>query len=248
MVLDMKIVKRFKCFSVISSCILTVLFASHNASAMGDKFAMGVNLDVRGLGVEGRTPIMPQLFGRLGANYFGYKHDFNDGEIDLKAKLRLISVPLMLDYHPFADSGFRLSAGATYNGNELKAKGRPMKSVVLFGRTYQPSQIGQVSTRLKLGNNIAGVLSVGYDSSLITDSSFSFACEFGVVFSGKPKLSVNTSAAESLINSSGATQQQKNVAMQVMRDVKKDAQKSLDKASKYLRYYPVISVGFKYNF
>ena len=244
----MKIIERINYFGLVFGCVLTVLFVSQSARATGRDFAIGANIDTRGVGIEGRAPIIPQLFGRLGVNYFGHKHDFNDGTIDLKGELKLMSVPLMLDYHPFADSGFRLSAGVAYNGNELKAKGRATSNVVLFGRTYTPSQIGQVSARLKLGNNLAGVLSVGYDSSLMTDSGFSFACEFGVVFSGKPKLTVNTPTAKSLIDSAGATAQQKDIAMQIIRDVKRDAQASLDKASKYLRYYPVMSVGFKYSF
>lgn len=242
-------IKKVKHVGLVSSCALAILFACNNsADAAVSQFALGANVGTPGLGVEARTPINQQIFGRIGVNYLDYKHDFDDGQIKLKGELRLITVPLMLDYHPIQDSGFRVSAGVAYNGNMVKAKGRASKNVTLYGRTYTADQIGQVSSKLKLGNNVAGVVSLGYDSSLMDNSPLSFACEFGVMVAGKPKLKINTSAAEAIINSSGATKQQKDIAMQAIADVKRDAQKSLDKVDKYLRYYPIVSLGFKYSF
>ena len=58
------------------------------------------------------------MYGRFGVNYLHYNHSLNDGALNYKGKLTLLTVPLMLDYHPFDNSGFRVSAGIAYNGNK----------------------------------------------------------------------------------------------------------------------------------
>src|SRR6185503_21268117 len=97
-------------------------------------------------------------FARLGANYFTYNKNYNSGSIQYKAKLTLLTAPLMLDYHPIENSGFRLSAGIAYNGNKIKATARPISNVTLNGRVYRPQQIGSVTADLKLGSNIGGIV------------------------------------------------------------------------------------------
>lgn len=221
-----------KTVSIIGFCAL--LATSAYARNDDSKIALGAKIGTTGFGIEGRSPITENLYGRLGANYFHYNHKVGDSKLDYKGKLTLFSVPLMLDYHPFENSGFRLSLGVGYNGNKVTASATPNKSITLYGNTYTPQELGKVTSKLTLGSKIAPVLSIGYDSSFISDSAFSFNAELGAMYSGNPKIKVS---------STGLTANNK----QQIDDLNRDANKELKKVKNYLKFYPIISIGFKYN-
>ncbi len=70
-----------------------------SSSALADNafVVVGLNLSTTGIGVEARTPIAENIYGRIGANYFKYSHSLSDGEINLKGDLTLLSAPIMVD-------------------------------------------------------------------------------------------------------------------------------------------------------
>jgi hypothetical protein len=214
---------------------LAAALLSTSAYASFDKVAAGVNIGTQGLGIEARTPIIENLYGRLGVNYASFKGKANNGVVDLKSKLHLLTAPVMFDYHPVDGSGFRLSAGLAYNGSYLEGKAAPTSNVTIDGRTYTPAQMGSIKAKLTLGNKIAPILSIGYDSSLVSDSNWSFNAEFGAMYSGKVKMKVTASG---LLGSDA----------QMISDLNRDANKGLDKAQKYLKWYPILSIGLKYKF
>lgn len=77
-------------------------------------------------------------------------------------------------------------------------------------------------------------MSIGYDSSFISDSSFSFNAELGAMYSGNPKIKVSATGL-----AANQTQQ--------ISDLNRDANKELKKVKNYLRFFPVVAIGFKYN-
>jgi hypothetical protein len=225
--LIMRTINKISTVLALSTAICSTAYAENAFIAVGPR------VSTQGLGLEARAPIAEGFFGRINGNYFQYTHSFNDGEIDLKGKLTLMSVPVMLDWHPFEGSGFRLSVGAAYNGNKLKATGKPANNVTLDNVRYSPTEIGSVTTELKIGTTIAAVASIGYDSSFISNSPLSFNCEAGVMYAGKPKLTVSSTGI-------GGPQ---------MKDsVQKDASKGLKDIEKYLKFFPIVSIGIKYAF
>lgn len=202
-----------------------------NAYAETGTVAIGPRIGTQGIGAEVIVPVTDNIFARVNGNYFTYKRSLTKGEIDLKAKLTLMSAPLMIDWHPIDDSGFRVSVGVAYNGNELKATGAPSKNVTINGNIYTPGQIGTVNAKLKLGNKVAAIASIGYEGAFVDNGPFSFNCELGAMYTGKPKL---TYSANGL---GGKT---------MLDDIRKDIDKSFDKVEKYMKIYPIISLGFKY--
>jgi len=216
----------------ISALLSTTAYAGNSDSMV----ALGAKIGTAGAGIEGRAPITDNLYGRFGVNYLHYNHSLNDGALNYKGKLTLLTVPLMLDYHPFDNSGFRVSAGVAYNGNKITATAKPNKAVTLYGKNYNPEDLGTVKSKLTLGNNIAPIVSIGYDSSFISDSSWSFNAEAGVMYSGKAKIKVSAT---------GALAREEKAAIN---DLNRDANKSLDKIKRHLKFFPIISIGLKYNF
>lgn len=224
---------------LLKCCSIAAILASTSAFAEAPRIAAGVNVGLPGIGLEARTPVADNLYARLGVNYFNYKHSNNDGKIKYDLDLNLTTAPLMLDYHPFDNSGFRVSAGVAYNNNYLSLKSTPSAPVTLYGRTYSAAEIGHIKGKLKLGRNVAPILSIGYDSSLMYDSAWSFNAELGVMYAGKPKLDVSTSSK--VISQARQAQLKSDIEADSKKQFAKDAQK-------YLKYYPMISVGVKYNF
>lgn len=216
--------------------VSTILTTTSAAYAEYDKFAIGANIGLSGIGGEGRVPITDKVYGRLGANYFGYKYNSPDTQgIKYKLKLTLLTVPLMVDFHPFDNSGFRLSAGVAYNGNEIKGSVNPTENITLYGHTYTPRQVGSINASFKYKNKIAPIVSLGYDSSLRNDSAVSFNFEAGVMYSGKAN--IRTTATGLL-----------NTQTQFLADINRNADDSLSSIQKYLKLFPVVSLGIKFSF
>lgn len=197
--------------------------------------AIGPKIGIQGIGVDARAPITESLLGRIGFNYFSFSKSkvAIEGNLKLDATLRLLSVPVMLDWHPFENSGFRLSGGVAYNGNKLSLKGTANGPVTINNITYPAAQIGSVTGTLSLGNTLAGLATIGYDSSFVKDGAWSFNFEAGVMYTGSPKLSISATGTGG----------------QTVKDVLDRAIKE-DSGSwkKYLKYYPILSLGFKYKF
>jgi len=217
----------------ITAMMATTSFASDRD--LNNKLALGAKVGTAGFGVEGRIPVTESLYGRFGVNYFHYSHALDKGALNYKGKLTLLTVPLMLDYHPFEGSGFRLSGGIAYNGNKVSATALPNKSVTLNNHTYTAADLGSVKATLTLGQKVVPVISLGYDNSFVSDSAWSFNAEAGFMYLGTSKVRVSA-------NGVGASNQS------LINDLNQDANKSLKQVKNYLRFFPVVSLGFKYNF
>ncbi len=106
-----------KIIKVISAAVIVFSFIKP-VYALQSSGALGMKIGSLGVGIEGRTPINNNIFVRLGVNYFPLEIKQNNAVMNVT----LLSVPLMLDFHPFDDSGFRVSGGVAYNGNKLTLK------------------------------------------------------------------------------------------------------------------------------
>jgi hypothetical protein len=118
------------------AAIMTTFVASLDNSYAASGFAIGPKIGLEGFGVEGRANIADNLYGRLGVNYFGYTPKLKSSTLNYKVTLTMLTVPLMLDYHPIDGSGFRVSAGVAYNGLEQNARDLVFRVSVLGLQNY----------------------------------------------------------------------------------------------------------------
>jgi hypothetical protein len=220
------------------SSALAILVAMSTNSMAGGDFAIGAKIGSTGLGIEARAAITENLFGRFGVNYLEVSPDLKNKSKDslhYRSKATILTAPLMVDFHPMSDSGFRLSAGIAYNGCNISASATPTGSIKVNNKNYNAAEFGSIKAKLVLGNKIAPVFSIGYDNSLISDSAFSFNAELGAMYLGNPKVKVS------------ATGPAKN-HKQELSDLEKDVNSKLGNIKKYFRWYPILTVGFKYSF
>jgi len=243
-----------------ASCVAVA--AALSSSAFADTIAVGPKVSTQGIGAEARMPVMENGFVRIGANYFKFNNDHtikNFGseladeigapgefnfDLDFKGKVTLMTVPVMFDYHPFDNSGFRISAGIAYNGNKVDIKGTIKNPAAINANTGQltalnninvDNRVGTVKGKVKIGSSVGGLLTLGYDSSFVSQNPLSFNFEAGIMYTGKPKLTVSTTG--DVLSDEEARAY-----------IQKKARKEFKSIDKYLQFYPVLSLGVKYTF
>lgn len=218
-----------------------ISFACSIATAKANKtgISVGPTIGTLGLGIEARTKLHDGIFGRLGAHFINIEGDnFEAQSIKYNSKAEFINVPLMVDLHPFNQSGFRVSAGLAYSNNKITMKSdknySPFQTIRIDNGIIFRDELGDITHTATIGSGISPVFSIGYDNSGMVSGAFSFNCEVGAIYIGKAK--IKSSITGPLKNDPEF--------MKEFNALQRDAQKQADK----MTVYPIISVGFKVNF
>lgn len=194
--------------------------------------AVGPKIGTLGAGIEAIIGSGETFNLRLGANGWRYSREIHKDSVKWNGKLNLRTAGIFADYHPF-QNGFRVSAGPVLNYNSLNVSVTPNQNITINGNTYTPTQVGQATGKLKF-RKVAPYLGVGYESAFTNESCLSLNVEAGVLFQGKAK------------GTFSATGTLANTQPQLLSDLKSNAEKAANKG--LIRYFPVISIGFKYRF
>lgn len=196
-----------------------------------NNFGVGVKAGTLGLGVEGTWRALPYLDVRLGANTFDYSDSGSQAGVNYDGELNLEQFYLTANLR-FPLSPFRLTAGAYSNGNEINLASADNGSVIVIGDTPYPADlVGRVTSKTSFSST-APYLGVGYDFTL--GGKFGLNLDFGVLWQGDPEVSV---AADGILGTDPTFQ----AALEAER------RELVDEVSDY-KAWPVISLGFNYNF
>jgi hypothetical protein len=209
-----------------------VFLLSFSGTVYSQDISIGLKASTLGLGLEAEKPFTDSLSGRIGVNYFTYGYSGIKDDIEYDFDLNLMSLAVLLDWHPFKGS-FRISGGAIYNGNNLEANAKTSATYDIGDTTYTSSQLGTLNGKIDF-NNIAPYLGLGWDTSFGKNKSFGFLFELGAIYQGSPK--VDLSADGPIAND--ATFQNE------LAKEEDNLQNSLDP----YKFYPVLAVGLSYRF
>jgi len=195
------------------------------------KFDVGPSIGTLGIGLEGGYRATDYLGVRAGFNMFSLNVKTNSSGINYSTDINLATVGSTVDLYPFAHasngSGFRVSAGLKWDGNEAKVNATPANTVVVGNTAYAPAAIGTINGKLTF-NPVAPYLGVGY-SGRIFDSVY-LAFDAGAIYQGSAKVSLSSTSG--LISQADL-----------------DAEKSKIKSKlDLLQFYPVAMVSAKYRF
>jgi len=162
---------------------------------------------------------------------FGLSHSFNVSGSEYDGHLSLKQGGLYLDLFPFSSSGFRVTGGALFNGDELTAHAVPnADGNYKIGNDYVPA-IGAAPSATARFPSVMPYLGVGYGHKPVS-KGFGFMCDLGVAY-GRPHVSYFVPAIYSqLTTQANIDQEQQNITNQV---------------EKY-RWYPVVQLGVTYRF
>jgi hypothetical protein len=192
-----------------------------------------------GLGGSVTALISPNLNARVGLNSMSLGVDLNRTDIDYSANLNLFNVSTMLDYHPFKESGFRLTGGVVFNNNNISGTARAGDNqlIRINGNTYNSATLGNLDADVTFGNPIAPYIGIGWGNAVKPGHRIGFSVNLGLVFPGPAD--VNLTANTSITNP---------LALQRIRtDVEAEERRLKDELSDF-NVYPVLSVGLSYQF
>jgi hypothetical protein len=211
-----------------------LLFGTSSAAFAGTgDIALGVKGGTAGIGGEVTVGLIPAINIRSGYNAFNYSGNASKSDINYDYKLKLKSIPVLLDWHPFANSGFRLSSGIFFNNNEITATGKSQTSYKIGDTTYYPAELGTLTGKIDF-NKTSPYAGIGWGNAVGNHGPISLSCDIGVIFQGTPKVSL---AANGSIASNTLFQDNLNKEISKIKDTTDD-----------IKYYPVISLGLAYRF
>jgi hypothetical protein len=203
-------------------------------------WAVTPEVSTLGIGASVTKSLTPNLNARVGVNALsigvgGYQKRKN--EVTYDANLDLLNVSTLLDYHPFQNSGFRVSGGLVFNDNKVEGKARIRDNAEFEynNNRYTNKDISSVKGKVSFPNSVAPYLGIGWGNAVKPGSRWGFSANLGVIFAGAPQVNLDADIAnESLRN-------------QINRDLRVE-KKELEDDIKAFRFYPVLSVGVSYQF
>ncbi|MFA5393375.1 MAG: hypothetical protein WC081_01010 [Candidatus Ratteibacteria bacterium] len=164
---------------------------------------------------------------RAGVSAFNTTQDINEADADIN----LLNVPILLDWHPFKDSGFRVSGGVMFTDNYLKISDQN-KTVTINDVDYA---VTDIRGKIDFDNTVGPYIGIGWGNAVHASSHWYFSADLGVAYVGSPDVSLRATASDPLLQ----TELDNNIAEQI-KTYKDDADQ--------FQLYPVITIGLSYSF
>ena len=217
----------------ISAVAALTLLAFGTATA---DVGVGLKAGTLGLGVEGRWKALPWLDVRLGVN--GYDYDDNGAQagINYDATLSLDSVYATGNFH-FPLSPFRVTAGVVSNGNEfvMASQDTGGLSIEIGNGAFDPADVGTLQSVTSF-DSTAPYLGVGFDFEVFGKVGLNL--DLGVLWQGEPSVTLEATGLET---APAAIQDTLAAELETER-------LELEDEMSDFKAWPVISLGFVYNF
>lgn len=191
-----------------------------------------VGVSTLGVGITGSYRVMDSVVLRGQYNYFTISSDFDESNISYDADLDLSSFGLIADWYPVPGNGFRVSAGAYYNGNKLEGNGTPKSGneFIIGGQRYTLDSLNAEADF----NSFAPYLGIGWTSDTSTDTGFIFSADLGLLYQGSADVSLTASGNGTTLPG-------------FAENLEAEARRVEDELSN-LKVYPVASISLGYRF
>jgi hypothetical protein len=197
----------------------------------GSMAQAGVGLTLKagttGVGGDVTFKLNDNLNLRAGVSALNTTQDVNEADADIN----LLNIPILLDWHPFKDSGFRVSGGVMFTDNYLKIADQD-QTVTINDVDYS---VTDIHGKIDFDNTVGPYLGIGWGNAVHTSSHWYFSADLGVVFVGSPDISLRATASDPTLQ----TELNNNIAEQI-KTYKDDADQ--------FPFYPVLTIGLSYSF
>lgn len=218
-----------------SKAALTTLALLSLGSARAD-YGVGLKAGSLGFGLEGRWKALPWLDVRLGANLFDYEDAGSAAGINYDAIFGLESFYATGNFR-FPLSPFRVTAGVYSNGNEYTMTSQDLggSEFNIGNSIFNPADVGTLQSVTSF-DSTAPYLGIGYDFEVFGKVGLNL--DFGVLWQGEPTV---TLVASGLQNAPPAVRSELETALEIER-------LELESEMSDFKAWPVVSLGFVYNF
>ncbi len=208
---------------------LLLLLAAGTASA-DNNFGFGVKAGTLGIGVEGTWRPLPYLDVRFGASQFEYDETGTQAGVNYDATLDLDTYHLTGNFR-FPLSPFRVTAGLYSNGNEVGMQSVDTPTFNIGGTTFTSAEVGTLQSVTSFSGT-SPYVGFGYDFSVFGKVGMNL--DLGVLWQGEPDV---TLTADGLLASDPT----------FLNALESERLELEDEMSDF-KAWPVISLGFVYNF
>jgi len=187
-----------------------------------------------GFGGEVAKLLTGHVAARVGGSFFSASTTKSQSDISYDASLKLHTFSALLDLSPSRRGSFHVTGGLVTNPLTISATGQPSSSgtFTINGHTYTTSQVGTLIAEGKFpgASPYAGL---GFGTPANTGGALKLLFDLGAVL-GKPAISLTSTGAAS--------------NPQLASDLQVQQAKTQHDVRKYLKVYPVMSLGLGYRF
>lgn len=212
-------------------------------------FGVVAKASMLGIGGDVGASITPFFNVRGGFNGLSLSHGFNNSGIHYDGTLRFRSVEALVDITPLRD-WFHISPGVlVYNGNQINATATVPggQNFDLGGASFKSSTADPIhGTGLLAVNKTAPIVMFGFGNPIPHSHHFTIVQDFGVVFQGTPKTTLNLAgtacdAVTGLACVNAATDPTFQAQVKAEQD-------KINKDTSIVKFYPVASIGIGIRF
>jgi len=211
--------------------LFTLAFLVFGGSAAADSnFGFGVKAGTLGIGLEGTWRPIDWVDLRVGGNMYDYDESGAQAGINYDATLELQTFYATANFR-FPLSPFRITVGAYSNSNKVKMVSIDTPTINVGGNTYTAAEVGTL-TNNTTWDSTSPYLGAGFDFEVF--GKVGLTLDFGVLWQGDPKVSLSTTGTLS-------------GAQALLDDLAIESAQLADEVN-ILKAYPVLSLGFNFNF
>jgi hypothetical protein len=219
--------RRYLCTALLALAALRPV-----ASAAPGDFAIARRAGSPGSGGELRANPLPDINGRFGVTFLPLSLDTEIGDIDFGFGLRVLTMPLTLDWRPF-HGNLHLSGGLIFNQTNMDLDSRSAAALTIGGHSYSASDLGIVHGDVSF-KHLAPYAGIGWGDAFGPDRHWGILTDLGVAFLGRPHVAL--AATGPIASDPGFTTN----LNQEERDIEHDLG--------IPRCYPVFSISLFYRF
>lgn len=169
---------------------------------------------------------------KLAHSLASYDSDGETDGVDYEYDLDFSSTAVLLDWHAF-NSGFRFTAGAVVNDNEISATSKVSGLTIEVGNTvFTNEQVGRLEGDIGF-DSLAPYVGIGWGRAVAEGFAFSF--DLGLMIQGEPEVE---------LRSVGGSQSNNAI---LINEVEREEQELQDDVDDF-DMYPVVSLGVSYSF
>jgi hypothetical protein len=212
------------------------------------RIGVGVKISTLGAGIEVATPLAGKINVRGGFNMLRYSRPIANDGIHYSGQLQFQSAEAHLDW--FLIGGFHLSPGVLfYNGNQLTATASVPggQTFSVGGTSYESDPTAPVTGSGKLDFvKVSPSIMIGIGNLIPRNGRrFSFLFEVGGAYQGSARVALNL--AGKVCDTTGTTCRAISSDPTVLANIQAQQVKIQNDVNPY-RFFPVLSLGFGFNF
>ena len=210
---------------------------------------VAARLSTLGFGVELIKSVHKRVNLRAQGNFFDISKSIEEDGVDYDGKLKLKTLGLLADFHPFA-GGFRITAGGYSNGNKVGLNAACKSECEVGDLTISDDPNSTDDARLFGGikfKSFSPYVGLGFGNAL-RGWPVHFGIDLGVLIQGSPKVSLGAAGSAVVTDENGNTTTENLGSNQEVQDALREEEANAEDSSKEFKYYPVINFTLGYRF